>query len=119
MRDEQTNVTINDRRGLEDLLGGWEQVVPIFNWESEHNNKADNEDSGESCPDYGRDLPLRFRWRRVIIRASLSTQERVSFAWGACSLLCVASSHGVDRGLDQGRWTEIPRFDRQSLRIPR
>ena len=117
MEDGPTNVTVDDWCGLQDLLGAWEQVIPIFNRKSEHDDKTDNEDSGESCPDDSGNFPLRLRSQivQVIATASLSTKERALFAWGSRSLLCVASGHGIGRGLNQGRRTKVPRLDRHSV----
>jgi len=61
MWDELTNVTINDRRGLENLLRAWERVVPVFYRESEHKDETSNKDPGENCPDNSRDSPLWLR----------------------------------------------------------
>jgi len=95
--NEPTNVTIDDRCGLKDLLGAWEQVIPIVNWKSEHDNETDSEDSGENCPDDSGNFPLRLGSHivQVIARASLSTQERALFALRSRPLLCIASSHGI------------------------
>lgn len=97
MWDELTNVAINYRRGLEDPLRAWERVVPVFNWEGEHENETDDKDSCENCPDDSCGFPLRLRSFvvQVITGGSPGTQERTLLTRGLYTLFCVASSHGV------------------------
>jgi hypothetical protein len=64
---ELTNVTINDWRRLEDTLGTWERVTPVWNRKSEHQNEPNSENGGENSPDNGRDFPFGGRWRVYII----------------------------------------------------
>ena len=100
---ELTDVTVNDWRGLEDTVRTWERIIPHWIWMGERKNEANDEGSGENCPDNGGyfAFPGRVYNAQGVVRGCLDAQEGAPLASWSCSPFCVTGSHGMSRGCNQ------------------